>query len=198
MKKLLLFCLIWTLFSMNAKADNWDYYSSQSNSPKRIRVLTQPERKGKFYVSPRLGINYLTNTDGFFQDIGMNAGIATGIYLENFRFDFEFNHYFNKIEQQDLFLNAYYHFKSSYITPFAGLGLGYLKVKKHSFSDSDPVISLACGVSKQITPHIAFEGMGRFKYALNGIKLPEDRYRNFNEKSNYFNLELLAGIRFSF
>ena len=214
MKKYIFLGIFLSLISVCAKADNWDYYGVNKSKKYPVYLIEQPVTKANFYITPRLGISYLTLTENFSNMVGLTGGLSAGVYVNNFRFEAEINKHFKRhfkqhfkqsskrhdtylshLEQTDLFLNAFYDFHQPIVTPFVGVGLGRLSLKDNcwwrvSQTSRAWAVSFTGGISRAITPNIAFEGLGRLKYAfkMSGALKDED----------YFNLELLAGVRFSF
>lgn len=107
--------------------------------------------------------------------------------------------------QYDFALNGYYDFdlKSKW-TPFIGAGLGLAKWKisekatvdtafgsgtsEDEFSDTGFIVAVMGGVSYQMTDHIAFEGMARYRY----LSVDADT------GSGLSNVDAMIGARFSF
>ena len=212
MKKYVLISIFLILMSVCAKADDWDYYGTKNVKKYPAYRIEQPDINANFYLSPRLGLSYLT-FDDISEAVGFTGGLSAGVYVNNFRFEAEINKHLKrrrnsgtKFEQTDLFLNAFYDFKTPLSTPFIGVGLGRLSLKTNSnewwryVSEKNTAwaLSLTVGVSRAVTSNIAFEGMGRLKYA----NMPDPSSPSFLSDSEteaaYFNLELLAGLRFSF
>ena len=186
---------------------------SYYNQPRPYnQSYTQKQQEDKlFYVTPRLGGSYMKflDSDGLDGAFGLTANVAAGMYFGNFRADAEIAYHFDheldsgkdywgsweiNLNSLEFFVNGYYDFKSnSPLTPFVGAGIGVSKVDfsidssyASAEAEGDTVFGLAFsgGASYAITDMISFEGMGRGKYL-------------FNEGS-MIELELLAGLRFSF
>ena len=207
MKKSLIlsfFFLMPFFLSNSVRADNWDYYKP---SPSSINIdLRQPKTSKHFYITPRIGISYLGTFDPIKNgNLDWLYNFNVGFYLKDFRFDIEYEQHkdiaalkkksygdYRNAEQTGMFINTYYDFKNSYATPFVGVGVGRIKIKKEHNNRKSNAMSLSAGVSRAVNQYVVLETLLRGKYAFK-----KDR-KEFDKKSNYYNLELLFGARFCF
>lgn len=160
----------------------------------------QAQRK-TFYVTPRLGGSYVNFLDGdSVSGFGVMGNVAVGMYFgQNFRADAEVGYHFKRevvnyvdYSQWDFTLNGYYDFKNrSPLTPFIGVNAGFYNQKlslnkwaDYSESETNFGLGLSGGASYQINDMMAFEGMVRGTYIFC--------------EGNAINLDVLAGLRFSF
>lgn len=175
-------------------------YNRSGMAGRRGTGRRQAQRK-TFYVTPRLGGSYVNFLDGdSVSGFGVMGNVAVGMYFgQNFRADAEVGYHFKRevvnyvdYSQWDFTLNGYYDFKSrSPLTPFIGVNAGFYNQKlslnkwaDYSASETNFGLGVSGGASYQINDMMAFEGMVRGTYIFC--------------EGNAINLDVLAGLRFSF
>ncbi len=179
--------------------ENQSNYSNYETTPAQ-----KSHSSKRFYITPRVGGSYVNflNEKGLDGGFGFMTNIAAGMYFNQFRTDVEVGYHFERemgnssidFNQIDFLANGYYDFKNSTsFTPFIGAGIGFAHTKlsvdlaklgEVSASETNLSVALSGGINYALNDVISFEGMGRGKYIFcNGDLL---------------DLELLAGVRFSF
>lgn len=181
------------------QTERYNYaYATQSNT-----MRYEPKIAKRFYVAPRLGASYATFSDADFDGgLGLIGNVAAGMYWGKGRADIELGYHFERemddssidFSQMDFLFNGYYDFKNnSAWTPFIGASVGFVDTElsvdygyygKAKASETNFTMGISGGVNYALNDTISLEGMLRGKYVFCDGDL--------------FNVEALAGARFSF
>jgi opacity protein-like surface antigen len=194
------------------------YQRQRSSQQRAYRTGTnqrgQRQKKKTFYVTPRLGYGGTFGWDDSDVDTPWSPilGVAAGMYFNQFRIEGEVDYHMKKelysekfyggsikadYSQLDFDINGYYDFGKGNIRPFVGAGIGLSKLKidakatgtwggsaHDSWSKTKLSLAAMAGCTFNITDMMAFELMGRARY--------------LTQKGVDYNLEGIAGLRFSF